>query len=357
MAEKSRFVRLGVVVVALGALSAVACGNQQPLSRASVDPPPAFPGTFAGCGARDGIPTTGCVIVRNHTRGWTGPGVPRFAGGFVLRATGRTALTTGGSNGWVQPMQQQTRRSAAAEPVLNPGIGTVWAGAWCRTAAARCKIITRWTIGAAIPRPFEAAIRQRNGDGEFVAQMRTSGSGTSNRGDVTGTSWVALTPDLSSTRGQNARMLVTATNYTVRVVVRNRVRDQQLQFNPRPNTTSAVEIVSARLPQSLNRANLMNGSLVLAPMVNNTPGEGEYGYITRVNGRVEFRMEFEWIGSSGVPAIGNRADVTVGFDPAAPNLVNSGTCNVAGSFAPTCSVNLTATTSDGASVDIIFEER
>jgi hypothetical protein len=365
MVKKSRVVRWGVVAVALSVLPAAAWEDQPQLEvarRASSERSSAFPGDFRGCGSSDGIPTTGCVIVRNHTRGWTEPGEPGHAGGLVLSATRRAALTTGGSNGWVQPMVQRTRGSSSTNPVLDRkattnGLRHVWAGGWCRTAAARCQISTWWTIGATNPRNFEEAIRQRGGEAELYAQMRTAPAGSANTGAVTGNPWVSLIASGPSSRGQNARMNVTATNYTVGVTVRNRVRDQRLQFNRRPDTTSAVEVTKARLPQSQNGANLMNGSLVLAQMVGNTPGRGKYGYITHVAGRVQIRMEFEWIGSPGVTPNGNRAEVTIDFTPGTLSLTDNGTCTVTGSFAPTCRVNLSASTLTHAAVDIVFEDR
>jgi hypothetical protein len=369
MARKSRVVRSVVAALALGLLTA-ACGDssgpaadgsgeapQRRMARsdgAALEREPQFPADFANCGQSDRIATSGCVIVLNLTRGWVRPGPPTYTGGLVLRAVRREAYTVGGSSRW---------REGVTEPLLDPRVPspTVWGGASCRTAWSACRVTTWWTFGAAVaPRPLEEAILLRGGNREFTALQRTRPSGTANQCETADNDWIALSQRRNITRTQNGRCDVEARNYVVWVQVSNLVRDQRLGFVQQNNTTTAVEDPGARLPQTVDEFGQVNGSLVLAPRVGGRPksgGRGEYGYVTRVSGAVRFDMVFNWLGSPGIEANGNRATVQVNFARSGNKVTDSSTCSVSGSFAPVCRIRVSATDSNAATVTIDFEDR
>lgn len=317
---------------------------------------PQFPGHFSGCGARGSgaIPTTGCVIVLNRTRGWLAPGDPTFSGGFTFTGSRITAVVTGGSFGWIGTNTQSA--TAASAPVVGP---RSWAGGFCRTGFSNCSVRTEWSIGGATP--VEAAIRLRQGDTLLVANEHTRRSGASNTGDSTGNGWVSLTQAHLITGSQNGRYDAVASNYTVRVTVKNRVRDQRLQLGTVANTNTAVEDTRARMPQSQNGFGWPNGSLVLAPQVGNnalSAGRGEYGFVTRVANDVLFRLPFVWTGIPGIDPNGNTANVSIDFVAGALRHDNDrSTCGVLGSNAPLCRIHIDAADANGAHITVTFYDR
>jgi hypothetical protein len=254
--------------------------------------------TFQGCGApgSGSIPTTGCVIVLNRTRGWTKPGEPTYVGGFEIQAARNSATTTGGSHGWIPTNTQSAQNRNAAAPLITQG---AWAGAFCRTAYSRCQINTWWRIAGGSP--LADAVRTRGGETELSAWEWTRASGTANQGRSEGNAFVLLQRQELITRTQNGRYDAVARNRTVRLKVINRVENQRLALERAHNTASAVEDLRARLPQSVNAFGQDNGSRVLAPQLEDQPrsaGRGEYGYVTRTEGDVYIDVPYVWEGST-----------------------------------------------------------
>jgi hypothetical protein len=363
MSRGYRAICLGVATLMLSGLSVTSV----PAHADPFEVKPQFPGNFTGCGQAGSraIATTACIIVLNRTRGWVGPGEPTFSGGYRLSGSAISGAVHGGSRSWIATNTRDAEGTFPA-PLIDPlvpvnGSPGIWAGARCRTAFSTCTIRSEWRIGAATPNVLESLIRLRGGDTALLAELRTRASGTTNTEEVRGNPWVSLTSTRARNSTSNGRVDAVARNYTVRVTVVNRVRDQALLSGDINPTGTAIEDRRARSPQNQNGYGFSNGSDLLAPMVRRDPlsaGVGEYGFVTRVSGQVQFVLPFTWIGSPGIDANGNTATVSIDLEAgAARHDDDRSTCRVTGSFGPSCSITVSTSDNDGARVRVEFYER